>query len=76
MVYLMPKEMFSWMSTDLYEVERQTSWLGEIARKRGSAIGIGHVGRMGRNTPEALRQMIPQLEQQGFHFVFVSDLVY
>lgn len=60
---------------DAYEVKKQIGKLADVARKKGSAIGIGHVGQMGRYTANALRDMIPQLEKQGFHFVFVSELV-
>lgn len=42
------------------------------AKRRGFAIGVGHDKRM---TLEVLKEMLPQLEKEGYKFVFVSELV-
>lgn len=42
------------------------------ARRKGFAIGIGHDRRL---TLEVLKEIMPQLEKEGYKFVFVSDLV-
>ncbi len=47
----------------------------EIAKSRGSAIAIGHVGPEGGTmTAAALAEMIPVLEAEGVRFVFLSQL--
>ncbi len=46
--------------------------LGEIARERGWAIGIGHPRR---ETFEILRRMLPRMEDYGFRFVTLPQLV-
>lgn len=43
-----------------------------IARNFGRAVGIGHA-RI--NTLEALKETMPELEKEGYSFVFVSELV-
>ena len=45
--------------------------LGEIARERGWAIGIGHPRR---ETYEILKRMTPRLEDYGFRFLNLSQL--
>jgi polysaccharide deacetylase 2 family uncharacterized protein YibQ len=42
------------------------------ARIYGKAVGIGHDRPA---TLAALAEIMPQLEKEGFKFVFVSDLV-
>ncbi|MGH7185237.1 MAG: divergent polysaccharide deacetylase family protein [Pseudomonadota bacterium] len=42
------------------------------ARKRGSAIAIGHAHA---TTLEVLREALPEIEAQGVRFVFASELV-
>lgn len=42
------------------------------ARMFGSVIGIGHARKI---TLETLKEVMPQLEKEGFKFVFVSELV-
>jgi N-acetylmuramoyl-L-alanine amidase CwlD len=56
-------------------VQQQIRKLADVALKKGSAIGIGHVGLTGRNTAQAIKTMIPWLEKQGITLVFISDLV-
>jgi polysaccharide deacetylase 2 family uncharacterized protein YibQ len=54
------------------DVDSQMSELVEIARKSGSAIGIGHPHP---ETLRALTRKLPELERQGIELVFVSQLV-
>ena len=56
-------------------IRQQLAELAASAEKRGYAIGIGHVGASHLQTLEVLRQEIPKLRQQGFEFVFVSELM-
>lgn len=44
-----------------------------VARRSGRAIAIGH--HYFRGTLEGLKEGIPELEKEGFRFVFVSELV-
>jgi uncharacterized protein len=53
-------------------IARQIYQLKTKARVYGKAIGIGHDRRL---TMQALKEAIPQLEKEGYRFVFVSDLV-
>ena len=43
------------------------------AKNYGFAIGIGHDRR---HTLQALKDTLPELEKQGYQFVFVSDLTH
>jgi polysaccharide deacetylase 2 family uncharacterized protein YibQ len=42
------------------------------ARIHGQAIGIGHNQKI---TLEVLKEAMPELEKEGYKFVYVSDLV-
>lgn len=49
--------------------------LEEIAKTKGYAIGIGHVGpQKGPHTARALKELIPQMQKEGIRFVTVSEL--
>jgi polysaccharide deacetylase 2 family uncharacterized protein YibQ len=50
---------------------RQLNRLKVKAQDSGSAIGIGHDRKL---TLKVLQEAMPQLEAEGFKFVFVSDL--
>jgi polysaccharide deacetylase 2 family uncharacterized protein YibQ len=43
-----------------------------VARKQGSALGIGHARP---NTLEVLKNEIPKLLVEGFQFEFASNIV-
>lgn len=62
---LKEEELYAYIQEQLYK-------LGEIARHRGYAIGIGHDRRI---TLSVLRDVMPQLEKKGIRFVFLSELV-
>lgn len=53
-------------------IKGQINQLKARANRVGYAVGIGHDRRL---TLEVLREAIPQLEKEGYRFVFVSDLV-
>jgi polysaccharide deacetylase 2 family uncharacterized protein YibQ len=53
------------------DVESQLSELVVVARKLGSAVGLGHPHP---ETLRALRQVLPELESEGIELVFVSEL--
>jgi len=46
--------------------------LKNLARTKGTAIGIGHDRK---NTLLVLKEMLPQLEKEGYKFVFLSQVV-
>ena len=52
-------------------IRRQINALKNFARVRGRAIGIGHDRR---NTLLILKEMLPQLQKEGYKFVFVSEM--
>jgi polysaccharide deacetylase 2 family uncharacterized protein YibQ len=54
------------------DVRTQLERLKEIARTRGHGIGIGHPHP---ETLRALRAEAPRMMEEGFEFVFVSELV-
>lgn len=53
-------------------IEEQMEQLTTTARKRGAAIGVGHPRK---NTLDVLKKWVPELQEQGFKFVFSSDVV-
>jgi hypothetical protein len=46
--------------------------LKNLARKRGIAIGIGHDRK---NTLLVLKETLPQMEKEGYRFLFLSEVV-
>jgi hypothetical protein len=53
-------------------IRAQLRVLMSIARRRGSAVGIGHATRL---TPKILAQMLPEFDRLGIELVPVSVLV-
>ena len=53
-------------------IKGQIYKLKALARMRGEAIGIGHDRKA---TLEVLKEVMPQLENEGYKFVYVSELV-
>lgn len=53
-------------------IKGQINKLKLRARTRGRAIGIAHDRR---STLEVLKEIMPELEREGYKFVFVSELV-
>lgn len=64
-------------STDSLEIVKENvRKAGEVAKKQGYAIAIGHVGpEGGKITAQALRELSPELEKEGIQFVPLSALV-
>ena len=54
------------------DVESQLTELVAVARKLGSAVGIGHPHP---ETLRVLQKMLPELQSEGVELVFVSELV-
>lgn len=58
------------------EIEKQLKKLGELALKKGYAIGIGHVGPEGGIiTANAIKAVYPALLKQGIQFLSVSEII-
>jgi len=56
-------------------IKGQINKLGELAIKRGYAIGIGHVGVEGGTiTYESIKEMYPELTRRGIKLVSISEL--
>ncbi|MCH7574647.1 MAG: divergent polysaccharide deacetylase family protein [Candidatus Marinimicrobia bacterium] len=71
----LPRHIFIDNEDEAGYIRQQLAELAASAEQRGYAIGIGHVGASHLQTLEVLRQEIPKLRQQGFEFVFVSELM-
>lgn len=57
---------------DLDYIKGQIRLLARIALEEGQAIGIGHAHSL---TVQAIKETIPELENQGIEFVLVSELL-
>ncbi len=66
------RKLFLDNTEDIDYINRQIMKLGEIAKKDGSAIGIGHPYKV---TAAALREMIPKLREEGIEIVPISIMV-
>jgi polysaccharide deacetylase 2 family uncharacterized protein YibQ len=64
-IFLDNTEEPAYIKSQLYKLKMK-------ARSYGRAIGIGHDRKV---TLEVLREVMPQLEREGYKFVFVSELV-
>ena len=53
-------------------IKGQLIRLRNVARKHGTAVGIGHDRK---NTLLVLKKMLPQMEAKGYKFVFLSQVV-
>ncbi len=53
-------------------IRLQLDELAEKARQKGVAIGVGHARK---NTLNVIKKAIPELEQEGYQFMFVSQVV-
>ncbi|MGQ9558883.1 MAG: divergent polysaccharide deacetylase family protein [Candidatus Oleimicrobiaceae bacterium] len=65
-------DMFLDVEPDTAKIYRQLSLLARVAKRKGKAVGIGHVRR---STYELLRREVPRLQEQGFRFVPVSKVL-
>ncbi len=66
------RDVFLDNEIDLDYIKGQIQLLAKIALEKGEAIGIGHPYLP---TVRAIRESIPELENQGIEFVLVSELV-
>ncbi len=66
------RDVFLDNEIDLDYIKGQIRLLARIALKEGQAIGIGHPHSL---TARAIRESIPELENQGIEFVLVSELL-
>jgi len=56
-------------------IRQQLAKLAARAERAGTALGIGHVGTSHLNTLDVLAEEIPRLKDQGFEFVYISELL-
>ncbi len=72
---LLERSVFLDEINSVSHVKTQIRKLAELAKEKGSAVAIGHVGITGKNTARALSEMIPWLEEQGIELVFADQLL-
>ena len=66
------RDVFLDNQDDFGYIRGQLIKLKNLARSKGTAIGIGHDRK---NTLLILKEMLPQLEKEGYKFVFLSQVV-
>ncbi len=66
------RDVFLDNEIDLNYIKGQIRLLAKIALNEGQAIGIGHAHSL---TVRAIKETIPELENQGIEFVLVSELL-
>ena len=66
------RDVFLDDTNDEQSIRRQLAELGELSRRRGIAVGIGHLYP---DTIRVLTEEVPRLKQKGFRFVFASEAV-
>lgn len=66
------RDIFLDNQQDFEYIKSQLLKLKELSRKQGLAIGIGHDRK---NTLLVLKNLLPQLEKEGYKFVFLSQVV-
>ncbi|ADL11835.1 divergent polysaccharide deacetylase family protein [Acetohalobium arabaticum] len=57
---------------DKERINKQIQYLADVALKQGELITIGHIKP---NTIQAIKELIPKLEEKGIQLVYVSELV-
>jgi polysaccharide deacetylase 2 family uncharacterized protein YibQ len=65
------REIFIDNKSDGAYIRAQLNKLKSEARRKGFAVGIGHDRT---NTLNTLKEMMPEIEKEGFKFVFASEL--
>ena len=71
----MERDVFLDSTMEKSVVEERLREAAEIAKAKGSAVAIGHVGPEGGVlTAQVLAEMAPELEKEGIRFVTVSEL--
>lgn len=70
------RDVFLDGTKDVNHIKKQILKLGDIALKRGYAVGIGHVGvEGGKPTAKAIKSVYPTLTEKGIHFITASKLM-
>ena len=70
------RDVFLDGTKDINHIKKQLLSLGDIALKKGYAIGIGHVGiEGGKPTAEAIKFVYPYLRDKGIHFITITELM-
>lgn len=64
-VFLDNKEEYNYIALQVYKLKKKANLYGQ-------AIGVGHNQKI---TLEVLRDLMPELEKEGYKFVFVSELI-
>jgi hypothetical protein len=65
------RDIFLDNQDDFGYIQGQLIKLKHLAKRQGIAIGIGHDRK---NTLLVLKEMLPQLEKEGYKFVFLSQV--
>lgn len=74
-VPFLARDVFLDSTDSVEEVKKNLRKAAEAALEKGYALAIGHVGpEGGMVTVQAIRELIPELQQAGITFVTVSDL--
>ena len=74
-VFFQARDVFLDSTDDVEVVKANLRKAATVALEKGSALAIGHVGpEGGKITAQAIRELIPELEQAGIVFVTVNDL--
>ena len=69
------RDVFLELTKNKADICRQLQRLGQIALRRGYAIGIGHVGHDGGSvTAEAIRETYPELQALGVRFIPLTQM--
>lgn len=56
-------------------IKKQLKKAGDLAVKQGASVAIGHVGTEGgKETAQAINEMLPYFDQNNIKLVFVSEL--
>ncbi len=69
------RDVFIDNQLSVYEAKKRLLDLEKIAKEKGFAIGIGHVGKKGPYTTRALRETIGGMQERGIKFVTLSQLM-
>ena len=66
------RDVFIDNDNDASAIREQVLKLAQKAKKAGVAVGIGHDRPV---TISVLKELIPQLEQEGYQFINLSEII-
>ncbi len=73
-VTVIKRDVFLDGTKDVSVIKKNLLKAASIAKKRGYAVAIGHVGQEGgKPTANAIRDLAPELEKQGIRFVGIRE---